>query len=141
MTGLQRFTGEATEYREIRRTFWGLATRDSKSWGGYYRARLCTIYRHLIPEGARVLEIGCGGGDLLAAVKPAVGVGIDFSPEILDGARTAHPALHFVLADAHALTLEPQIFDYVVLSDIVNDLWDVQTMLGRFIAIAPFIPD
>jgi SAM-dependent methyltransferase len=126
---LQRFTAEAAEYREIRRTFWGLATRDSKSWGGYYRASLCAIYRHLIPEGAQVLEIGCGGGDLLAAVKPAVGVGVDFSPEILDGARTAHPALHFVLADAHALILEPQTFDYVILSDLVNDLWDVQTML------------
>jgi len=35
--------------------------------------------KFLIPEGARVLELGCGTGDLLAALKPSFGVGVDFS--------------------------------------------------------------
>lgn len=78
-----------------------------------------------------MLEIGCGIGDLLAAVNPAVGVGIDFCPEVLHIARTAHPALRFVESDAHVLALDPQPFDYVILSDLVNDLWGVQTMLGE----------
>jgi SAM-dependent methyltransferase len=33
----------------------------------------------LIPLGKRVLELGCGRGDLLAALKPSYGVGIDFA--------------------------------------------------------------
>src|ERR1700733_7683743 len=36
----------------------------------------------LIPPGKRVLELGCGRGELLAALKPSWGVGVDF------GART-----------------------------------------------------
>ncbi len=131
MPHLKRFTAEASDYREIRQEFWGRVNFGPKSWGGYYRSRLCIIYQHIIPPGARVLEIGCGRGDLLAAVKPAIGVGVDFSPEILEVARGSHPALQFLVADAHALDLDPQTFDYVILSDLVNDLWDVQTMLGE----------
>lgn len=81
------------------------------------------------PAGARVLEIGCGRGDLLDAVRPALGLGVDFSPEVIAQARRSHPGLQFVVSDAHDLVLEPQTFDYVILSDLVNDVWDVQAVL------------
>src|SRR6516164_6505343 len=55
--------------------------------------------RFLVPEGARILELGCGIGDLLAALKPSVGVGVDFSPAMLEQARSRHPHLKFVLGD------------------------------------------
>ena len=32
----------------------------------------------LVPPGKRVLELGCGRGDLLAALEPSHGVGVDF---------------------------------------------------------------
>ena len=101
------------------------------SWGGYYRKRLHIVYRHLIREGSNVLEVGCGQGDLLSALRPATGVGIDFSQEAIVKARTSHPNLEFVLADAHYLDLGPRTFDYIVVSELVNDLWDVQAMLGQ----------
>ena len=72
MTIPKQFTAEAADYREIRKAFWRQVSRDSQSWGGYYRSRLCVLYKNIIPPGARVLEIGCGIGDLLAAVNPAV---------------------------------------------------------------------
>src|SRR4051812_17280223 len=50
----------------------------------------------LIPPGKRVLELGCGTGDLLAALEPAYGVGIDFSPTTLERARSRYPHLNFV---------------------------------------------
>jgi ubiquinone/menaquinone biosynthesis C-methylase UbiE len=49
----------------------------------------------LIPEGARVLDLGCGIGDLLAALKPSFGVGVEFSPGMVAQARQAHPDLTF----------------------------------------------
>src|SRR5262249_26785140 len=46
--------------------------------------------KFLIPEGARVLELGCGTGDLLAALKPSFGVGVDFSAGMIGEARKAY---------------------------------------------------
>lgn len=101
----------------------------SRLWLGvvYYR-RLAHVYRHMIPEGSRVLEIGCGRGDLLAALKPSYGVGVDFSPVMLGLAKALHPELQFHEADAHDLPVEGP-FDYIILSDLVNDLWNVEDVL------------
>jgi len=45
---------------------------------GYHRA-ISALARFYIPPGVRVLEIGSGNGDLLAALNPAHGVGVDVS--------------------------------------------------------------
>ena len=55
---------------------------------------------------------------------------MDFSEEMIDAARRRHPELRFVQADAHALNLSEK-FDVIILSDLVNDLWDVQTVLQQ----------
>jgi SAM-dependent methyltransferase len=59
--------------------------------GAEYYRRIAEIYRFLVPPGLRVLEIGCGSGDLLAALKPAHGVGVDFSPAMVARAAARHP--------------------------------------------------
>ena len=59
----------------------------------------------LVPPGKRVLELGCGRGGLLAALKPAYGVGVDFSGVQIAKARALHPGLHFVLGDAEDVCL------------------------------------
>ena len=103
--------------------------------GGYYHQRLTEIYRFLVTPDQRVLEVGCGRGDLLAALKPAVGIGVDFSTEIVAQAARRHPSLQFIQADAHDLTvLEAYAdapFDVIILSDLLNDVWDVQTVLEQ----------
>ncbi len=82
------------------------AARDAgRGWGAYYHARLARLYRMQISPGQRVLEIGCGRGDLLAALEPGEGVGIDFSTEMIVRARRAYPHLVFIEADAHAIPL------------------------------------
>jgi SAM-dependent methyltransferase len=85
----------------------------------------------LIPEGARVLEIGCAHGDLLASLKPGYGRGIDFSPDMIASARSRYPDLNFQLTDVHDLDLKGELFDFIVLSDVVNDLWDVHAVLQK----------
>lgn len=94
---------------------------------GYYETieKLC---RARIPEGRRVLELGCGTGDLLASLRPAFGVGIDLSGRMIARARQKHAALRFVRGDVEALPLGTT-FDHVVMSDVVGHLGDIQGTL------------
>ena len=64
-----------------------------------YHADDLKFMQFLIPPGKRVLELGCGRGDLLAALKPAYGVGIDFGAQTIATANARHPELQFVLGD------------------------------------------
>jgi SAM-dependent methyltransferase len=100
----------------------------------FYHARLIEIYRNLVPPGQRVIEIGCGQGDLLAALKPSYGVGVDFSRSMLARARERHPEYEFLEADAHELEAL-ETFDVVILSDLVDDLWDVEAVFHRVRAL------
>ena len=117
-----------TDYTQRRMRYWeefaGAFDRWEAARSGY-QSRLASLYGLLIPPGRRVLEVGCGQGDLLAACRPRTGVGIDFSPAMVERARRRHPDLEFHVADAHGFDLEGQ-FDYVICSDLVNDLWDAQ---------------
>ena len=97
----------------------------------YYRA-IERLARFVVPRGASVLEIGCGTGDLLAAVEPSHGVGIDLSPRLVEIAQRRHPKLSFHEGDAQTLdvpALEGRTFDYVLLSDVVGQLADVWSAL------------
>ncbi|MBN2036763.1 MAG: glycosyltransferase [Chitinispirillaceae bacterium] len=107
---------------------WELARRD-------YRKRLAEVYRFLIPPGSRVLELGCGQGDLLAGLQPSRGVGIDFASAMVERARARHPELTIVHADIHDRVLDEQ-FDAVICSDVVNDVWDVQQVFKNAAAHA-----
>ena len=102
----------------------------------HYYHLLAQIYKFLIPPGQRVLEVGCGTGDLLAAVKPSFGVGIDFSNVMIHYAKERHPELRFAQVDAHELSKDGEMFDAIILSDLLNDVWDVQRLLEQVAAVS-----
>src|SRR5437667_2982163 len=105
------------------------AAARQKELARHYHELLHRFYRFLVPPQMRVLELGCSSGELLAAVEPARGVGVDFSPTIIKQARQRHPHLEFHLADAGEFVCSEK-FDYILLSDLVNDLPDVQALLS-----------
>jgi SAM-dependent methyltransferase len=85
--------------------------------------RLC---RCLVPPGASVLEVGCGTGDLLHALRPRRGVGLDISSGMVEVARGKYPELEFQTGDVECCEFKEQ-FDYIVLSDVLGHLQDVWT--------------
>jgi SAM-dependent methyltransferase len=119
------------EFQAERRSHWdGVARRlrGHRRWGAYYHRRLASVFRRFIRPGLRVLEIGCAEGDLLAALNPNQGLGVDFSEEMIRLASERHPELLLVQADGHALPFSAP-FDVIILSDLLNDVWDVQQIL------------
>jgi SAM-dependent methyltransferase len=121
------------EFSRRRREYWDSVARSldhSPSIRAYYRQRLNEIYQFLIPPGMRVVELGCGEGNLLAAVRPREGVGIDLSPLMTERARRLHPECRFLEGDAHAPGLQEK-FDFIICSDLLNDVWDVQRVLEQ----------
>jgi SAM-dependent methyltransferase len=120
---------ESERYAEIASHFDAFAEQEDR-WlrrtRGYHDL-LTRLHRALIPTGQRILEIGCGRGDLLAALSPRRGVGVDVSGSMVQAARQRHPELTFVQAAGEELRLE-ETFDYVVLSDVVPYVHDLQAL-------------
>jgi SAM-dependent methyltransferase len=113
----------------IRRHFDVIAAEYDR-WKGksaYYYRLLAGIYRERVPEGASVLEIGCGTGTLLNALRPARGVGIDISPRMLEVAASKFPGLVFLAADAESFDLG-ETFEYIIVPDVIEHLTDVPAM-------------
>src|SRR4051812_22627373 len=61
----------------------------------YYHDFLARWCRSLVPPGRRVLDVGCGRGELLASLRPREGHGVDLSPAMVEHARRDHPGLTF----------------------------------------------
>src|SRR5207244_3495593 len=95
---------------------------DRDGWyrrNSYYHSEVERRLRALIAPESSVLELGCGTGNLLAALQPSRGFGIDLSERMIEVARQNHPQLEFAVGDAEAFTTDEN-FDYVVASDLIG---------------------
>jgi SAM-dependent methyltransferase len=118
------------EYADVTAYFGAFAPIEAR-WrrrNATYHRLVEQICRSMVPEGRKVLEIGSGGGDLLAALKPSTGVGVDVSPEMVDLARNRHPDLRFELGAGETTKLD-ETFDYIALSDVVPYVHDLLRLL------------
>lgn len=115
------------------RNFFDNSAAQREHWiarNRYYYKDIEKFVRSIVPPGKRVLEVGCGLGDLLAALKPSQGVGVDVSPAVVALAQKRHPELTFIESEAETLTVDGQ-FDYVILAGTLGYLTDIQAVLGR----------
>lgn len=96
-----------------------------KKRAAYYHLLIENFYKFVVPKQKRVLEVGCGTGDLLKSVSPTYGVGIDISEKMVEIAKKKYPSLKFIQMDAQRLLLKEK-FDYIIMSDLVGNLEDVQ---------------
>ena len=101
---------------------------------------ICARYmtQIILPEGARVLEVGCGNGAstklIMQHVDPAQLVGIDPSPVFVEmaGATFAgEPRVSFAIGDAAATGQADAFFDLVIAHTVYSHLVDPREALAE----------
>ncbi|MGE4063055.1 MAG: glycosyltransferase [Rhodospirillaceae bacterium] len=105
---------------------------------GFHEADLSYL-RFLIPENCSILDVGCGLGDTLAALKPSRGVGIEISPVLAARARERHPELEIHcgnVEDPEDLSALSGPFDIILLSDTIGFLDDCEETLRNLRALS-----
>ena len=95
-----------------------------------YRRLLAHYYRLVIPAQARVLEIGCGDGELLTQLPNREVTGVDLSPRQIERAQPRLPQATFHVQAGEHLDLTGK-FDAVILSETLNHAIDAQAILER----------
>ena len=120
------------------REYYDSAPAGLKAGARAYRRCLAQYYNLIVPADARVLEIGCGEGDLLALLNAQEVCGVDLSEARIATARQRLPRGSFLVqAGEH---LEPNRlggpFDFIIISDTLNLAADVQALLERLHAVS-----
>jgi SAM-dependent methyltransferase len=137
-----------TQTRRVE-TFYDALGADRDRWiarSRYYYETLRRLVQFIVPPDQRVLEIGCGNGDLLAALRPSHGVGVDVSRAMLDLAGRKYPDLELhrqaaeeLRLDAHEVRDGKGGFDFVVMVNVLGELAD---LLAAFKRLQPLVrPD
>jgi SAM-dependent methyltransferase len=116
--------------KDLKRYFDKIAPerREWKKRNDYYHESIEAFFRFLVPEKQKVLELGSGTGELLACLKPSYGVGIDISANMTALAKEAFPDVDFRQGNAEDPSTwnEQGTFDYIIMSDLVGHLEDIQ---------------
>ncbi|HEY4016020.1 MAG TPA: glycosyltransferase [Polyangiaceae bacterium] len=122
----------APEWQEY---FRALVGRDPRFAGArrYLRDDICAVMRRLVPEDARVLEVGAGAGHVLAALPNAVRHGIDILPEAVKVARETDPSMRIDRADALTFSA-PVRYDAIICDRLIHSTEDVQRLLDNLVA-------
>lgn len=90
-----------------------------KSNNKFYYKNLKDIVCNLVPRNSKVMEVGCGTGDILVSTKPKYGYGVDISPEMIRIAKAKHANKNKI----HFSTVYPnEKFEYIFMSDVVEHL-------------------
>ena len=85
------------------------ADYDAQRSRAFFEARWLSRFADSLPEGGRVLDVGCGGGEPIAGWLIREGyqvTGTDFSEAMLEIARGRFPDGDWRLSDMRALDLE-----------------------------------
>ena len=87
----------------------------------FYHRKIIDLFRGMVPPGARVLELGCGTGDLLAALEPTAAVGLNVAEALTTLARHKHPQFQFDTVDVDQAAILPGVApEYVLLNNMIT---------------------
>ncbi len=104
-----------------------------KSKSDYYYETVEKLYKFLIPDKSKVIELGCGTGGLLNSCSPVVGLGVDFSERMIAIASQQFgdkSNISWIVADAETY-IPDQPYDYVIMSDLLGESSDIWKLFNN----------
>lgn len=101
-----------------------------KEKNGYYYQSLIRAVSEVVPPGKKILDIGTGTGEILNALSPCQGSGIDLSSAMIQKAREKFPQLQFFSGSYESLVLGNQ-FDFILLVDVIEHLQAPEKLFGN----------
>jgi len=117
-------------YKEqVKEKFDELADSYSDNAVSYIRDKRLEKISKYIKKEDRVLEIGCGSGNLLKLLNSKNIYGLDISPKMIEFCKKTIPHGTFISGDAENLPYENNSFDKVIISEVLYYLPDIEKAL------------
>lgn len=103
----------------------------------FIKTEVIRLIQRVIVPNSRILDIGCGDGKILEKLEASVAHGIDIDQDAINRASEANRNFTF---SAEAIeTFVPgvdQVFDYMLLSGVVEQLDDIHSVFQKLSSIA-----
>lgn len=122
-----------TEEKTILKEYFNKIAPNRRKWlhrNRYYYSYIESHISFHIPDGKKVLEVGCGAGQLLTNLNPSRGLGLDVSEKMIELARSENKnnRVEFRVGEIDDLD---EVFDYVIISDLLGYLPDIEEFLRK----------
>ena len=96
----------------------------------YYWDDITNYCNYFSTDTTKVLEVGCGTGELLNRLQAGSKTGIDYSPSMIELARKQFPDIHFETMHAEDIQLNEK-YDLIIVSNLIGFLDDVQAVFNQ----------
>lgn len=96
----------------------------------FYWNSITKYINYFVTPESSILEIGCGTGEMIAALNGTRKVGIDFCQPIVDQATDQHKDVAFYCMDAEDIQLN-ETFDVIVLSNMIGVIPDIELVFKQ----------
>ena len=122
-------------YKRIRKIYGRAAENYDKFWNFYSAPSYSkTLARIDLQEGSKILDLGCGTGELLKILEDRFPsselTGIDLTEEMLAVAKQKlSDNVELLLGSATSLPFDSKSFDWVIMSNVIGHLSDKKTAL------------
>ncbi len=88
-------------------------------------------------RGGTVLDVGCAkGAEIRQLFDPALYLGVDISPQLIDLARELNPGFRFLQADATRLPFADDSFDFAISKSVLEHVPSEEVAVAIFRELA-----